>query len=372
MAEPGGPRIGSLLSESVRSAANQPVPTIVLGLLVAAACGVILGTVGQTAAAETDVLARIDQAGTRSILLIDTEGRAQLSADAVERIRAVSGVEWVIGFGPAVDYHNSRLDGDAPIAVRTVHGDLPPPPYLTTSPWDTHQRSALVGPHAQTTLGLAHPVGGLTAPTGSLAVTGWFTATEPLQFLNTSAIAPPDPTNPHTPLRSIHILTRRPQNVAAVAQAARALAAPHDPTSLTIETSQTLAQLRSAVAGELGRYNRQLVIMILAAAIALTSLTVYGSVTTRRRDFGRRRALGASRTTLIGLVIAQTTTTATIGAAIGTAAGTWTTWQLTHTLPHPTFTTATATLTILAAATASLPPATIAAYRDPVRILRVP
>lgn len=372
MAERGYPRLLALAGESIRTAVSQPVPTIILGLLVAAAAGVILGTVGQTAAAEADVLARIDEAGTRSIVLVDTQGRAGLAPEAVERIVSLSGVEWAIGFGPAVDFRNSELDGGRPAAVRVVYGGLPGEPYVTTASWDGRAGIVLVGPGAQAVLGLAAPVGGLTGTTEHLAVVGWLRAREPLEFLNNGVVAAPDPRATDPTVRSIQVLANRPEDVAAVAEAARALAGAEDPTSLAVETSEAFAQLRAAVAGELGRYSRQLVIMVLVVAIALVGLTVYGSVTTRKRDFGRRRALGASRTTLIGLVVTQTTTIAFTGALIGSAAGTWAAWQWSGSTPDTSFIVAVSTLCILSAVAASLPPATIAAYRDPVRILRVP
>jgi putative ABC transport system permease protein len=175
-----------------------------------------------------------------------------------------------------------------------------------------------------------------------------------------------------TQLRSIYILVTAPDKVASVADAAYLLLAPTDPSSVGIQTSETLAQVRAAVQGELGRYGRNLVTLVLAAGLVLTGLNVYGTVTTRRRDFGRRRALGATRPTIIGLIATQTALTALIGATAGTGA----TWLIltktTGTPPDPTFTLAIGVLAILTTTIAAIPPATIAAYRDPVRILRVP
>jgi putative ABC transport system permease protein len=372
MAERGYPRAAALIIESVRAAVSQPVPTVVLALLLAASCAVILATVGQTTAAEADVLARIDQAGTRSIILVDTEGRAGLRPDAVMRLASMSGVEWVIGLGPAVDYHNSELEGGRPAAVRVVYGRLPGEPYLSTSPWESRKGTVLVGPWAQQTLGLATPVGGLTGSNGELAVVGWLRANEPLLFLNSGVIAASDPADTNPTLRSIQILANRPEDVAPVAEAARVLSGAEDPASLGIETSETFAQLRAAVAGELGRYSRNLVVMVLAVAVTLIGLTVYGSVTTRRRDFGRRRALGASRTALVGLVVAQTFGVALVGVLIGALIGSWAAWWWSGSSPDLSFTLAVSCLCVVAAILASLPPAIVAAYRDPVRILRVP
>ncbi len=112
--------------------------------------------------------------------------------------------------------------------------------------------------------------------------------------------------------------------------------------------------------------------MILGIGLLLVGLNLYGAVTTRRRDFGRRRALGATRPTIIGLIATQTLLLAALGAALGATVATTLIWQRTGLPPDWPFTTAIITLTTLAATTASLPPAIIAAYRDPLTILRVP
>ncbi|MGA7271006.1 MAG: FtsX-like permease family protein [Acidimicrobiia bacterium] len=352
-------------------AVSQPVTSIVGGLIVASACGTILATVGQTVAAEQSVLARIDEAGTRSVVIVDTEGRAEIPREAVDRIAALSATEWVIGLGPASDVSNVGIPGGRQAAVRTLYGELPGAPFLTTTAWDRLAGSSLVGVVAQSTLGLASPTGGVAGNRGQLAVVGSFTTADPLTFLDASLIAAPE-SDTHEPLRSVYVLADHPQDVAPLAQAAMALIGAEDRTSVGIETSEAFALLRDAVAGELGRFGRQLVTLILGVALVLIGITVYGSVTTRRRDFGRRRALGAGRATLVGLILTQMLFVSLSGALLGTSVGTWTTWRALGTTPDITFTIAVAVLAILTAVGAALTPAVIAATRDPVRILRVP
>ncbi|MCI0544123.1 MAG: FtsX-like permease family protein [Actinobacteria bacterium] len=352
-------------------AVSQPVGSIVGGLLVAASCGVILATVGQTAAAEREVLARIDDAGTRSVVIVDTDGSAQIPVDAVERVAALSATEWVIGLGPASDVTNAGIPGGLPSAVRTLYGELPGSPYLTTSPWERRPGTALVGETARLTLGLPTAVGGVIGSRGELAAVGSFVASDPLDFLEAGIIAAPDPDSPET-LRSVQILARTPQAVATLADAALDVLGAEQPSSVAVETSEAFALLREAVAGELGRFSRQLVTIVLGVGLILVGLTVYGSVTTRRRDFGRRRALGAGRGTLVGLVLTQTLLVAVCGAILGTGIGTWTAWRTAGTAPQASFIIAVAVLAVLIAVAAGVIPALIAANRDPVRILRVP
>jgi putative ABC transport system permease protein len=173
-------------------------------------------------------------------------------------------------------------------------------------------------------------------------------------------------------VRSIHVLAERPDQVAALTDAVVAVVGPADPTSLGVQTSESLALIRAAVAGELGTYGRRLVLMILGAGLALVVLNMYGAVTTRRRDFGRRRALGASRGTIVALVTLQTAITGLLGAALGTAIGAAVVWRLTDLLPDLRFAVAVGVLAIIATIAAAVPPALVAAHRDPVKVLRVP
>lgn len=359
-----------MLAEAGRVARSQPVSSLVTLLIVGAVCGVILSTTGQTVQAERAVLARIDEAGTRSIVVADLDGRAGLHPDAVRRIEALSGVEWVVGLGPASDVRAAGVAGGQPAAARVVFGEIPP--VVVTSGWGRSPGTVLVGVEAQSILGLRVPAGGVESAHGGLAVVGWFDASDPLSFLDRSLLEAADPADPDPVLRSIHVLADRPEQVAAVAEAVVAVLDPLDPASVGVETSEALAQIRAAVQGELGTFGRRLVLMVLGAGLVLVGLNMYGTVTTRRRDFGRRRALGASRGAIVALVTFQTALTALVGAAVGTVIGGVVVWRLTGDPPEIQFAAAVATLAVLATIAAALPPAVVAARRDPVKVLRVP
>ena len=349
---------------------SQPVTTVVTLVIVAAVTGVIVSTTGQTAAQERDVLGRIDDAGTRTIVVEDTKGDAHLDPGLVERVSGLSGVEWAVGFGIATDVRPPDLPSAPAVAIRALYGTLPPDLVATTD-WGHQPHTALAGPQALRTLGFPVAAGPVQPSGGGplVGVVGWLQAQPPLDFLNRSLLTTPQPGDQ---LLRVFALAHSPQQVAALANAIANLADPDDPTSLAVTTSDTLVQVRSAVQGELGRYGRNLVALILAAGLVLAALNIYGSVTTRRRDFGRRRALGASRPDIITLITAQTATTALLGASLGAAAGGLIVNRVLHITPDVDFSVAAATLAVITTTLAALPPALIAAYRDPVRILRVP
>lgn len=356
-----------LLSEAVRSAIAQPVATAITALIIAGVCATILSTTGQTVQVEQGVLSRIDAAGTRSVIISDAVGDAGITVDAVKRIGRLTGVEWVIGLGPASDVRAAGIPGGNPAAARYLYGDLPP--QLSIAGRAPSLGEALVGPEAQQILGLQVPVGGVVGES-SLAVAGRFQASDPLEFLNRSLIRLPS--TDETILRSVHILVATPSQVSEVTAAALLLLGSQSPTSIAVNTSEILADVRAAVAGELGRFSRQLVGIVLATGLFLTALVVYGAVTSRRKDFGRRRAIGASRPTIIGLVAIQTGTAAGVGGILGAVASSVILTQTTGQRPDTEFTIAILVLATLTAVVAAIPPAVVAAYRDPVRVLRVP
>jgi len=254
--------------------------------------------------------------------------------------------------------------------VRTLYGDVPA--ALTVVGKQPESGEALAGVEAEATLGLEYPIGAVELTDGTEAViVGGFAATEPLTFLNRSVLLVPAEAD-KAPLRSIHVLAAHPEDVEPLTMAILAVLDPESASSLSVQTSETLAGVRAAVAGELGRFSRSLVLLVLGVGLVLVALTVHGAVTLRRQDFGRRRALGASRGAIVALVAVRNAIVGAVGAAIGVSAGVFLVWRWTGAAPRPLFTLAVAVLAVLATLAASLPPALVAAYRDPVRVLRVP
>lgn len=330
----------------------------------------ILLTTGQTVQAEQDVLGRIDDAGTRLVIAIDEQGTAGIQPAAVERIAALSNVEWVIGLGYAQDGRNSNIgDAATPAPIRVLFGTIPDP--ITINGRTPATGDGLAGIGAIDTLGMPSAVGSVDTNGTQLAIVGKFTASEPLTDLNRSILTPPD-TDTNQPLRSVHVLATSPNEVANVTQSVAMLLGAQDLQAVRYDTSQTLADVRAAVAGELGKYSRRLVLGTLAAGLFLITLAIYSSVTLRKQDFGRRRALGATRTNIVTLVAIHYLLVAAIGITTGISIATIVTIRWTDAPPDTTFTTAIALLALIVTIIAALPPALIAAYRDPVRVLRVP
>ena len=160
--------------------------------------------------------------------------------------------------------------------------------------------------------------------------------------------------------------------VADVAHALTASVQSEDPKKVTIERPQGLNELRAAVAGELRKGAQELLVLVLGVGLALVSITMYGAIAARKRDFGRRRALGASRSSIVVLVLIQAGVAGAIGAITGCAAGLVLMAQTSGLTPGIGFLFGVVGLALVTAAIGALPPALSAALADPVRIVRVP
>lgn len=365
-------RVGRLGAEALRMAATQPVTSAMTLLVTAAVVAVLLATTGQTVVAERDVLAHIDDAGTRSIE-VGLDPAAGSTAEVVARIARLGTVEWTVGFGTVVDVHNEQVPGGDPVALRPMYGDLPPVIELDPATGPPLDQVAWAGSTALATLGLDDGVGGVEDADGTrgYAVVGGLVAADPLADFNRQALTPATATADE-PLRRLVVVAITPGAVGPTVDPVLALLDIEDPGAVTVQTSERLAELRAAVAGELGRYGRDLVTRGLGAALVLVLIVTYGATATRRRDFGRRRALGATRGTITALVLLQQAATAVVGAVVGFGIGAVISLRLTGDWPDLEFAVAVAVLTILVTITAALVPALIAATRDPVTILRVP
>lgn len=361
----------SIIAESARACAGQRAATATVALIVAAVTATILGTTGQTDAVERDVIDRIDQASSRLIVVGDARGTDIIPARVLPVIDAMSGTQWVVGLGSPSDGRNAVIGpGGEAVAFRPVHGDLPP--FLDDVERTPQEGEALVGPEAAERLGMAHGYGTVElSGGGELAVVGTAQPPESLADLETSGLirAPDDP---DAPIASLHILAGSTGDVPALIRAVVALIDPPTPEDLLVESPQTLSDLRAVVAGDLGRFGRELLFAVLAAGAVLVAGSVFGQTLLRRRDLGRRRALGATRATLMALLLTQTSLSAVIGAALGAASGNLIVDRLAAATPSLGFVVATVVLAVLCAVVAAIPPAVAAVLRDPILVLRKP
>lgn len=367
--------VTGLLREALAAIRTQHAMTAVTLLLLAASTFTVITTAGRAAANEAAVLATIDARGTRTIAIQAKGDQPGIDEQLIDTLARVGAVEAVTGFGIVTDVTAAANPDGARLGVRTAYGTIggtpltqPPAGAAGLHAWASAASSDLVGlpPGAGTLRVVNGPEYLITA---ALDVPDYLADLEPL------TVVPATPRTEGQPPRlvsSVYVLTRSPSDVAVVTDIIRGLLAdvPHD--GLTVSTSEALAQLRSAVGGELTKNTRGVILGVLAAAALTSALTVFGYTMLRRKDFGRRRALGATRLTIILLIATQVLLTALLAVALGAAAAYL--WLSTRNAPTPPlrFTLAVALAITALATLATTIPATLTARRDPVRELRVP
>lgn len=368
----GHVRPRGLVLDAVNGVRAQATVTLTLVLVVAAVCFSILVTTGQAAASEQRIVAQIDSAGTRLIALSDEGGKAQILPDAVADIARNSDVTWVLGLGEASDVTNPLLH-DARVATRPMVGALPDEVVLTQGR-APRPGEAIAGAGASVSLHLGDGLGSVQARDGSseaVGVVGVFEVNGPLAHLNDVVLVARAPEEVTT-LRYLYVMA---SNVAVVDRLEDVLVTSTPALNLdalTVEAPSGAIVLRDVIAGRLGAASRQLMALVMGVGAAIVAVTMLGATAARRREFGRRRALGATRSALVAGLLLQTGIGALLGVVLGTGAGLLVLVLTTGDLPVVTFVAAVGGLTLLLALVVATPVAAHAATRDPLRILRVP
>jgi putative ABC transport system permease protein len=344
--------------------------TITIGLVLATVCVAILVTAGQTAAGQARVIDQIDSAGTRLIALSDDGGKSGMLPSAPGQIRGWSDVSWAMGLGEAVDITNPALPlGHA--AARVLVGGLPPEIAIIQGRAPM-AGEAVVGSDVAATLNLGPGLGRIQAPgQDPVGVVGVFAAAGPLAHLNNLVLIAADPDGIDT-LRYIYVMAADVSVVDRIEGFLATSTPAQDPTALTIETPAGAIALRNAIAEGLGATARNLMALIMGVGAVVIAVTMLIATIPRRPEFGRRRALGATRSALVAGLLIQTLVASVPGVALGTVIGLVALHLSTGSTPTWQFTTGVVGLVVILALVASAPVAVVAARLDPLRILRVP
>ncbi|WP_245570330.1 ABC transporter permease [Microbacterium luticocti] len=363
-------RLAAVVREAAASARSGPVASILTILMVTGMILAIMLTTGRTVGNEQQVLGQIDSAGTRTIM-IRAGDEAGITTSVLNRIAGIDGIQFAAAFSTAIDTTNSRIPGGTLVPARYAYGThltalgiparIPVPGQL-----------AYASPEALTQLGMPDAAGGITLTTGAqysiggtLHTPAYLADFEPVMLIPRT----PDGTEP---VNILLVIADTPELVGPVTTAVTGVLAATDPGKITVETSEALATLRGLIQGQLAGFGRGLVLALLAVAGVLIAILLYGLVMMRRKDYGRRRALGATRALIIGLLLTQTAILAAIGITAGVLAATVILLATGDPLPGIAFVGALAVLTVVVCLLAALLPALVASRREPIRELRVP
>lgn len=362
-------RLITLSAEAARTAAAQRVSSLLMAALCAAIVAVTLLTVGRTATAEQQLLSRLDTAGARLLVITDDRDRGLVTAAAVGVIAELDLIERVVGVDSPVDVTNAVIgEGGVRVPAWPVIGDLGQVVALTDGRWP-QPGEALVSAAAQGSLGLARPAGVVADTAGmEYAVVGSYIAGPPFDQFDASVVVAADTS---ATARSVHVVVASPEAGRLAERLVITTLAPPDLSDITVQSPAALSDLQRLLGGDLGEFGRGILALTLGGGAFLIAVVVLAEVLLRRRDLGRRRALGAPRWGLVALVVARTVVAAVPGVVAGAVAGTAAAMVWAEPTPAD-FTAAVGLLTVLVAVVAAAAPALIAAGRDPVGVLRTP
>ncbi len=363
-----------IAKESLAAARGQAVWSFVTAAMVAAMVIAVMLTTGRAVSGQREVLGTLDEAGTRTILVRADGG---LDPRTVSRIRSVGGVAWVAAFSAAVDASNTLVPGGRAVSTRSMYS-------LDASVLGIPGRSVdqadnlVLGQRAYASqgtlevLGLPDAAGSITTTEGAAyPVVGKLTSSDLLQTLEPVVVVP-DPDGDRALYDQMIVVVSRPDRVGPVADVIAPLVVANDPSQVTVETSESLVALRETVRDQLGATGRAMIFGMLATTSVVVGIVQFSLVMFRRRDYGRRRALGATRGFVVWLVVAQTMWLTGVGVIAGTVVSAVSLQVTTGYWPGLRFTAGLATLSLIAGCGAAIIPAFVASRRDPLVELRVP
>lgn len=360
-----------LWREALATTWANKVPSVLVTLLVAVMVTATLSTVGRTAAAEQQLAQRLDDAGARVLTVTDLRSRGLLSPSIIGAAGALSVAERAVGITLTVDMVAGHVGrGGERVPAWGIVGDINDVATITAGR-APGPGEGIVSEEGMRKLGLQDPYGWAleAAQQGSQEATivGAFRPKAPFEEFDAGIAYNASDADALT----LSVIIDDSRHAASAQRAVLGLIAPPDPSEIQVESPVGIAELRRQVLGDFGNFGRTLMLGVLGGGALLTAIVVLSDVLVRRKDLGRRRALGATRATIVAIVTCRTLLPALIGAALGVAVGAGVTGRL-GAVPPTDFVGAVAVLAVLAATISAVPPALFAATRDPVAVLRTP
>lgn len=363
-------RITSLLREALATTWAAKVASALVVAVVAGMCFASVATVGRSASAVSDVTERLEAAGARRLTVVDTKRQGFVNESTLGVINAIDTVESAHALGTPFDTVNGAIGaGGAKVPVWGLLGDMSTAVNLVRGR-PPAEGEAIISVETQRRLLLAEPVGYLTTINGvrQFPIVGAYEADPALDKLDAGALVNVAD-NEMSPELVVTISSTAA--AAATVQAVLSVLAPPAQDDVAVESPTGLAATARQLEADLANQGRSLLLLILGAGGLFVAAVVLADVLVRRRDLGRRRTLGVTRTDLVAMVTVRCVTTGALGACVGTVAAVITNRVIGYDTPLQ-FALGVATLGLLVAAVAAIPPALYASRLDPVDVMRVP
>lgn len=362
-------RLRELLSEAWASARSSTVASVLIALVVASMAFAAIVTVGQSAAAAAGVARQMTSAGARQLSVIDGRREGFVNQRTLTAAAGLSTVQAAAAFGMPRDVMNGVIGrGGQPVALWPVLSDISGLGTLEQGRQPL-PGEAVVTPKAMRTLGFSGPAGFVASADGlvSVPVVGLLVPSEGYADLDGSVLV----SQPDADGRELRVRLESVESAGSTVGIVLDVLRPLDPQGVQVSSPGGLAETAKRLDAELRGYGRGLLLMILSVGGFFVAAVVFADVLIRRRDLGRRRTLGVTRSDLTTLVVLRVLAMAGAGAVLGCVAG-WVTNQVQSSATPIGFVVAIGVLGVLVAAVAAVPPAVVAVTRDPVRVMRTP
>ncbi|MFF1877163.1 FtsX-like permease family protein [Leifsonia sp. NPDC058230] len=342
-----------------------------MALTAGAAIAMSLISAGRSASLAEDVRARIESAEARTIV-VQASPADRLTAKTMRPIERVDGLESAVAFGQSTDVSNEALSGGAAVPARRVWTSdwaalgVPAPTSESTSTAWADSSSVL-------RLGIAAFPAAVRSPSGSsIAIAGPTQVSLSLTEYANGVLIPTNRSRDSEPVTAIVIVAKSADDVQSLLRIVRTTLHNTSSSTIKIRTSSALVEVSGVVRSVLDSYGRNTLVGSFIGAAALVATLQIGVVLAQRRDFGRRRAIGATRFMIAGLVIGHTVTSTGIGILFGFL-GSWIYLTATSAAaPPPDLCVAFAVLLLAATGFLAVIPASLAARLNPATEMRVP
>lgn len=363
-------RAATLFREALASAWASKVPTLLILLVTAAMCFTASATSGRNAALQQQLVQRTQDAGARVITIEDLGDDGFLTHLAVETIQTLSTVESAAAVTKPSTFTNATLGWGGPTVSGwgLMNNDASNVLRLTRGRWPD-PGEALVSSRAAGILRLDTAAGAImTRDQHTFAIVGTFDAVPPFEWLDDGLVFVPTSEGNGKEAR---VTVQELNELASTERAIRKILVPTDPSKLRLETSREVADVTLGVGNDVRTAGHETTLIVLSVGALFVGAVTLADVLIRRRDLGRRRALGITRFDLMALICLRAMVSTVLGAALGVisvqAFG-----LITEAIAPLLHTVASATLVVISALLAIIPVGLVAARRDPVSVLRTP
>jgi putative ABC transport system permease protein len=357
----------SVLLEAWRTALSSRAFALLFAGLTAAVVLAITMLTAQVEAQRESVRAAFEQERFRTVSLVDSQDKGVLPAAMRSRVGSLSTVTRAWSASGSFEVWNGALDDGSRVSAQMVDAQWDRLPItLTTGRLPAAPGEALAEDGPATALGVDDTGGWVEDADGrAWSIVGTFRPDH--DRAPRSVLVP---WQSPTPVRQVTVVAASMTDVEPTTRAAAALTDVSGPGDLTVERSDDAAALGGDVTSTVERHAVVIVATVMGAGVLVLGLLSLLMVHGRRQEFGRRRALGAGRGAVIGLVVAQGVLVISVGAVAGALLGSVAGVALWGQVVDPELQGSVVVATVMLAVTAQVPSAVLAGLRDPVRVLR--